>query len=257
MREQIKNMKIGKKLYTLVGVALVGMFLIGLLSIKLMGNLNGETKIIAEKWLPSLYLAQGMDTQLAQIRLNEVASVTAQTAEQRATNVNKVTQAVDKLDASMTSYSTYLSTTEGRKLYEALQTAWANYKQQVDTPVMTMVRDGQQMEALTLLDGEGLEKYEAVSLALNNLSAFNNEGSDDAYNESNATYRTAIIAQVAVMVVVVVVGIFFSVLIIGCIRIPVGELEDVAIQMAQGNLDVQINYQSKDEIGVLDRKSVV
>ena len=251
MREQIKNMKIGKKLYTLVGVALVGMFLIGLLSIKLMGNLNGETKIIAEKWLPSLYLAQGMDTQLAQIRLNEVASVTAQTAEQRATNVNKVTQAVDKLDASMTSYSTYLSTTEGRKLYEALQTAWANYKQQVDTPVMTMVRDGQQMEALTLLDGEGLEKYEAVSLALNNLSAFNNEGSDDAYNESNATYRTAIIAQVAVMVVVVVVGIFFSVLIIGCIRIPVGELEDVAIQMAQGNLDVQINYQSKDEIGVL------
>ena len=53
------------------------------------------------------------------------------------------------------------------------------------------------------------------------------------------------------MVVVVVVGIFFSVLIIGCIRIPVGELEDVAIQMAQGNLDVQINYQSKDEIGVL------
>ena len=38
MREQIKNMKIGKKLYTLVGVALVGMFLIGLLSIKLMGN---------------------------------------------------------------------------------------------------------------------------------------------------------------------------------------------------------------------------
>lgn len=156
MREQIKNMKIGKKLYTLVGVALVGMFLIGLLSIKLMGNLNGETKIIAEKWLPSLYLAQGMDTQLAQIRLNEVASVTAQTAEQRATNVNKVTQAIDKLDASMTSYSTYLSTTEGRKLYEALQTAWANYKQQVDTPVMTMVRDGQQMEALTLLDGEGL-----------------------------------------------------------------------------------------------------
>ena len=251
MREQIKNMKIGKKLYTLVGVALVGMFLIGLLSIKLMGNLNGETKIIAEKWLPSLYLAQGMDTQLAQIRLNEVASVTAQTAEQRATNVNKVAQAIDKLDASMTSYSTYLSTTEGRKLYEALQTAWANYKQQVDTPVMTMVRDGQQMEALTLLDGEGLEKYEAVSLALNNLSAFNNEGSDDAYNESNATYRTAIIAQVAVMVVVVVVGIFFSVLIIGCIRIPVGELEDVAIQMAQGNLDVQINYQSKDEIGVL------
>lgn len=117
--------------------------------------------------------------------------------------------------------------------------------------MMTMVRDGQQMEALTLLDGEGLEKYEAVSLALNNLSAFNNEGSDDAYNESNATYRTAIIAQVAVMVVVVVVGIFFSVLIIGCIRIPVGELEDVAIQMAQGNLDVQINYQSKDEIGVL------
>ena len=48
MREQIKNMKIGKKLYTLVGVALVGMFLIGLLSI------NGcPAFILPREWILS------------------------------------------------------------------------------------------------------------------------------------------------------------------------------------------------------------
>ncbi|MCI8948997.1 MAG: HAMP domain-containing protein [Lachnospiraceae bacterium] len=252
MKERIKNLNIGKKLYVLVGIALIGMFAIGLLSIKLMGTLNGETLIIAEKWMPSLNLAEGMNTTLSNIRLDELAYVTNADPAKASSNASAVTEEVNKMDSSVASYGSYVTTTEGKRLYENLQSAWSTYKQQIDSQVMSLMKNNQQREALDLLESnDGINLYNAITAALTDLAAFNSNGSTEAYHESNQTYRSAIIAQVAVMVVVVIIGICFSILIIGGIRIPVSELEQVAIQIAQGNLDVQISYQSKDELGVL------
>ena len=115
MKERIKNLSIGKKLYVLVGVALIGMFAIGLLSIKLMGNLNGETLIIAEKWMPSLNLAEGMNTTLSNIRLDELAYVTNEDPADAATYAANLAEDVNKMDTSVASYGSYVSTTEGKR----------------------------------------------------------------------------------------------------------------------------------------------
>lgn len=249
MAEKIKNLKIGVKLYILVGIALAGMLLIGAISISLMGNLNGETVIIAEKWMPSLALAEEMNTSITDIRLGELNYITAG-AERKQEMANSMNQGISAMDANVTSYGGYVSTAEGRSLYETLQSKWAEYKQ-MHNQLVGMIQNGQFQEALDYLEAEGLTVYNSVTSALDALGAFNNQGSQDAYSESNRTYRSAIIIQVIVMAIVVVIGILFSVVIIGGIRMPVTELERAAIQMAQGDLDVEINYQSKDEIGIL------
>ena len=53
MMNWIRNLKIGKKLYLLVGIALAGMCALGLMSFVLMGRLSSATVQIAEKWMPS------------------------------------------------------------------------------------------------------------------------------------------------------------------------------------------------------------
>ena len=54
-----------------------------------------------------------------------------------------------------------------------------------------------------------------------------------------------------VVIVIILVGVFFSFVIIRLIKTPISEIENAAIKMAEGNLDVEISYTSKDELGVL------
>ena len=254
MGQWIKNLKISAKLYVLVGVALVGMCAIGLISIFLMGNLNSQTVIIAEKWMPSLGVAEQMHTNVANVRLYEESYINAATQQASENHSSNLTQAIATMDSSVANYGGYVSTAEGKKLYEALQSSWSAYKN-VDSQLVNLVKNNRKEEAEALLNSEeGSSAYNKVLTDLNAMSDFNTQGSQDAYNESNETYRGAIICQVAVMIVVFIIGIFFSMTIIRSIRMPVTELEKAAIEMANGRLDVNISYQSKDEIGVLSEQ---
>ncbi len=248
MANSIKNLNIGKKLYVLVGIALAGMLLIGFLSIALMGSVNGNVEIISSKWMPSLVLAERMDTSLANVRVAEQNYVIDPEAPAGAENMQK---AANAMDAYVSGYGSYVSTSEGSKLYQNLQSVWSTYKQ-IDNNVLNLMKEGKVEEAEELLNGsEGANAYNAVLTALSALSTFNEDGSDKAYSESVRTYRIALFSQVAVMLVVVIIGIAFSVVIIRGIRVPVTEIAKAAIQMGQGSLDVTINYESKDELGVL------
>jgi methyl-accepting chemotaxis protein len=227
------------------------MLALGFVSIMLMGTLNGETKLIAEKWMPSCTLADQMNTTVSNLRLYEVRYVTSDDASKMQNYSGRISQQISSMDSYVSSYGNYVSTAEGRQLYEALQSTWSAYKQ-VDSKLGDLVRAGQTAEAWNLLDSdEGSGAFDAVTAAMENLSSFNTRGSEEAYDESNVTYRNAAAIQVALMVIVILIGVVFSTIIITSIRQPVAEIEEAAIQMAKGNLDAEITYQSKDELGVL------
>ncbi len=54
-----------------------------------------------------------------------------------------------------------------------------------------------------------------------------------------------------IIAAVVFVGVVFSIVIIRLIKTPISEIENAAIKMAEGDLDVKISYTAKDELGVL------
>ena len=70
MAAHIKNLKISLKLYILVGVALIGMLIIGGISFFLMGRLNSKSDNISTGWLPRIDTARDMTGTLSNIRLN-------------------------------------------------------------------------------------------------------------------------------------------------------------------------------------------
>ena len=65
---------------------------------------------------------------------------------------------------------------------------------------------------------------------------------------------SATVFMVVLMVVLVLFGLIFSAMVIREIRIPVKEIEAAAVQMGQGNLDIQLHYTGKDELGVLSEQ---
>ena len=254
MRQKIRNFKIRAKLYLLVGIALAGMLALGAVSFVLMNNLNGETDIIAQKWMPSCTLADRMNITVSNMRLYEVRYVTSDTEAKVQTYSGKVNKEMGSMDSYVSSYAGYVTTAEGRKLYENLQSTWAAYKQ-IDSRLTELVKNGQIAEAWALLDSdEGNGAYEAVIAAMEELADFNTRGSEGAYEESESTYRNAIIIMVLLMAVVILIGVIFSMIIIKSIREPVTELEEAAIQMARGNLDVALlPVTTEDEVGVVSK----
>ena len=67
MINYIRNLRIRLKLYILIGVALIGMLLIGGMSFSLMGRLNEMTSDISASWMPSIDTARDMSTTLSNI----------------------------------------------------------------------------------------------------------------------------------------------------------------------------------------------
>ena len=112
MKNKIKNLKISFKLYILVGVALIGMLIIGGISFFLMGRLNDMTNDISNSWLPSINTARDMETTISNIRLNELRVLTALTDETADKSLQYIEQEKSNMNDLLTKYESLIDEEE-------------------------------------------------------------------------------------------------------------------------------------------------
>ena len=252
MTNGIRNLKISFKLYILVGVALIGMLIIGGMSFFLMNRMNDKTSDITASWLPSVDVAREMDTTISNVRLNELAYLTAGSEEMAEMSLTYVQKEGEDMDALLEKYGSLLDSEE-QELYNNLKNLWTQYSQDNDK-IMELAGQGKIKEARALLDGECVEIYGAMQSAIEDIITYNSEGSDAVTAESRKLYSLSLIAMAVIMIVIIIIGVIFSYIIIRGIKFPIFEIENAAVKMAQGNLDVDISYTSKDELGVLSNQ---
>ncbi len=249
MIHYIQNLKIRLKLYILIGVALMGMLIIGAMSFSLMGRMNDMTSDISTSWLPSINTARDLTTTISNIRLNELGYLTAISDEVEASSLQYLEKEKEEMDTLLAAYGGLIDEEE-RGFYDNAMNLWAQYKK-ADEEMMALAGQGRPDEARAMLEGECVGLYNSLNKAFSDIIVYNTEGSDDATEESLFLYRTATLLMAAVILAVILVGVFFSVVVIRLIKTPISEIEGAAIRMAEGDLDVEISYTSKDELGVL------
>ncbi len=245
----IRNLKIRLKLYILIGIALLGMLIIGGMSFYLMGEMNEMTSDISTSWLPSIDIARELSTTISNIRMNELGYITASSDEAGESSLQYLHDESGSMDTLLASYGELIDEEE-RDFYENSLNLWEQYKE-VDEEMMALTRQGRIEDARALLDGEAEELYISLNNAFEEIITYNTQGSDKATEESFYLYETATYLMGAVIITIILVGVFFSIVIIRLIKKPISEIEKAAIKMAEGDLDVEISYTSKDELGVL------
>ena len=245
----IRNLKIRLKLYILIGVALLGMLIISGMSFLLMGRLNDMTNDIASSWLPSVDVARDLSTTLSNIRLNELGYLTAISDEVEESSLGYLQSEKAEMDSLLAAYGAMIDEEESN-FYLTAMNFWTQYSQ-ADEEIMSLARQGRVNEARAILEGECVDLYNSLSGAFNDIITYNTQGSDSAAEESASLYQTAVILMAAIVIAIILVGVFFSFVIIRLIKTPISEMEQAAIRMAEGDLDVEISYTSKDELGVL------
>lgn len=249
MKKFFQKLKLSQKLHILVEVALVGMLLIGVISINLMGRLNEQTTDISTSWLPSVDVAREMNTTISKIRLHELGYLTATSSESKNSSLEDLEQEKEEMTSLLEEYGGLIDEEE-RTFYEAAENAWAAYNQ-ADEELIALAKQGKTEEARKILEGECVEFYNSVTASLSDIIEYNTQGSVQAAEEGTVLYRTSIFVQSLVIVLLMVVLLYFSFVIIRCIKLPIFEIENAAVKMAQGDLDIDISYTSPDELGVL------
>ena len=252
MASRIKNLKISLKLYILIGVALSGMLIIGGISFYLMGVLNHRTDNISTGWLPRIDTARDMTGTLSNIRLNELRYLTALSDKVMETSLQYVEKEKGEMDALFAKYKE-LTTGEEKALYDTAFEFWTQYSE-ADDRLMTLAKQGDIDGARAILEGECIDLYISLNSALDEIINYTEEGSQEETDSSENLYRDAIILQIGVMVIIYLIGTYFFVIIIRGIKYPILEIESAASRMAQGDLDVEISYTSKDELGILSKQ---
>ena len=249
MIHHIKNLKIRLKLYILIGVALLGMLIISGMSFFLMGRMNDMTSDIATSWLPSVDVAREMSTTISNIRLNELEYLSADSDNKKETSLQYLQDGNETMDTLLAAYGDMIDEEE-RNFYDNANNLWIRYQAAAEE-MMALAKQGRSENARGILDGECETLFNSLNSAFDDIINYNTKGSDDAAAESTSLYKTATLTMAAVVIAIILVGVFFSFVIIRLIKIPISEIKNAATKMAEGDLDVKISYTSKDELGVL------
>ena len=249
MIRYIQNLKIRLKLYILIGVALFGMLLISGMSFFLMGQMNEMTSDIATSWLPSVDIGRELSNTISNIRLNELGYLTAMSDDMEKSSLQYLQGEKEDMEALLATYGALIDEEEQDFYHNALN-FWTQYKE-TDERIMALAAQGRIEDAREILDGECVDLYNSLNSAFDQIITYNTQGSDDAAEESASLYRTAVCVMAGIVFAVILVGVFFSFVVIRLIKMPISEIESAAVKMAEGDLDVVISYTSKDELGVL------
>ncbi len=249
MINYIRNLGIRLKLYILIGVALFGMLIISGMSFFLMGRMNDMTGDIATSWLPSVDIARDLSSTLSNIRLNELGYLTAISDDVEESSLQYLEKEKKNMETLLATYGALIDEEE-QDFYNTAMNFWTQYNK-ADEKMMALAKQGRIENARMILEGECVDLYNSLNSAFNDIIVYNTEGSNGAAEKSSSLYRTAIYAMAAIVIAVILVGVFFSFVIIRLIKTPISEIENAAIKMAEGDLDIKISYSSKDELGVL------
>lgn len=246
----MKNLKIKTKLFLLVVFMLIGMVALGFMSLSYMKRINEGSTDISDIWLPSVIASEELNTLTSDFRREEYKHIVAQDQQTMQDAETKMEDRSKRIEETFDTYMASLITDEtDRQLIEGARNEWNEYLSNHDE-LIALSRENKTDEAMEIVLGT-ISLYDDVSDLLLDVVEYNKDGADAASLNGDRLFSQAGRVVVIALVVIAALCVLMAIYIIRSISKPVGELDNVAKKIAEGDLDQNITYKSKDEIGTL------
>ncbi len=244
------NLTIAKKLLISFGLMCALVIGVGAFAVVELDKVNSVATDMEVNWLPSTQLTSDMNTNTSDLRIAELQHVLSVTPEEMVHWEKNMSEVQATLANNQSRYEPLISSDKERALYEQFKQAWTAYMTLHDK-VIALSRENKDDEAKTLLHGESQKKFDEASARLLDLVQLNVAGAQDASRQGDELYVSArtltwLVMTLAV-VLVGVLAVFLSRLIASPLKMLVSKVDAVAA----GNLSVDIQQCTHDEIGKL------
>lgn len=222
----------------------------GVFSIVQLGQVNQSSTEIRDDWMPSLRAASAMRFYIAYYRTKEMRHILADTAAEQATVEQEAADLKKEVDARRETYQKLISSPEEKALFEMFEKDWIAY-QDVSKTLIDLSRQNRRDEAKALMKNESKHTFDAATGDLQKLVLLNDAGAADVNERGNQLYSSARLSIIVALVAALLVGLVLALFISRIISRPLRQAAAVATQLAEGDLNVQIEVGSKDETGLV------
>lgn len=242
--------KIGSRLSIAFGSVLLLLLLTGITGIMGLKNIDPLVKeMYEERLVPTLDLDEICRTWY-KVRINALQLILSNDGAQREVIKKKQETMRHLIDSLTVEYSaTTMTDEESATLAEYKKSAeqyWA-----IRNEVVDLAMQERKDEALALANSKAFEAFSRMEHLLNDLITIQSKVGAELYQTSSETIGTASTGMYSSLGVSVLLTVWLSVLITRSVSRPVATLEDAARRVAEGDMNIKVSIETKDEVGSL------
>jgi len=250
----LNDFKIGTRLGAAFAGVLALTILLGAFSIAQLSVVNDATRDEATHWLAATRGLGDYRSAIDNIRRVEVQHITATAAADYDKREKRIAELKVKAGDAWKAYSTTRAPGEVRSVDSAIEAAQQKFFE-ADAALLKTSREsgGFNEEVRKAYNGESLQKFNALTAAVDKGVALQGEGAYTAYQDSQKTYQSTRTAVIVLLLITVAIGGVLARFITRGITRPVAVAVQLARTVASGDLTSTIEVRSRDEIGELQR----
>lgn len=244
------NLKVGVKLiigFIIVAIIAGTIGIVGAVNIK---AIDDADKKLYETMTEPLGELTFMVDSYQRMRGNVKDLLLAKTPEEIIEAEEKIALRNEEFTTHITSFEKTLFSEEGKALVEDI----ISNKKLYDQLVLEIIDDlkvGDKAAAEVIIDGEGNKLRTQIEEDYRTLIELKVKAAEETADENIEIANTAMTAMIVLIAVGILVSILLGILISRMIKKPLNKMLAVAKEIAKGDLDVELDIDTKDEIGDL------
>ncbi|MGE5429486.1 MAG: methyl-accepting chemotaxis protein [Syntrophomonadaceae bacterium] len=247
------NLRIGQKLILSFIVVSALTVIVGVQGLSSMGSINEMLEnLYSNETLGISYLKEA-NVDLVYFGRAQNNFLLAASAEDRIKFQQRMDQYENMMKQNIAEARPLIHSEKGEMLLAQFEAAWQDYKSVSDQVVSLGNTENieTRRESVVLAQGKAREKSDIVDTLLIKLARIKEDNGKRYFAESDQMYSRARLFMILMIIGAVGLGIGLGIFISRLISKPVRELSEAAEKMALGDVDVQVNAVSKDELGML------
>ena len=255
---KIKNLRLSRKLFLGFGFVLLMLFGVNILSIHQMNRLKLEIDNFNNQWLPSALAVSALNLNTADLRRSQLQYAFTFDDETKQELATSMITTIDKINENLDTYAK-LKQQKGeirelikdeKTLFRGFEADWETY-QDLSFTIFRLSRENKQVEAYELLDGQTKVIYSSINDKLQKLLSFYQEEVVEGAKNADLVFQATKKLITSLVIVTIILSTLFVMWLIRWIKYPIRQLEKGAKKVAGGDLSVQLDISSEDEIGNL------
>lgn len=244
------NLNIAKRLiisFLVVAFIAAVVGAVGLISIT---NINNADTALYEENALGLQYAGTASSYYQRLRYNMLKVITDDAAN-REENLSKLDICITTVDQNLTDYEkSCIESEKDRELIESIKSQWEQYKA-YEKKAVEFINAGQMDQAQSIIFIDANTTGDALIKLFDEFMANNADSAKQKSDSNNSTAATASLTMIIVISAGVIISLILGVSIARGISKPVNKLVDAADKLALGDINVNVEANTRDEIGKL------
>ena len=244
-----KDLKISKKLAVGFGAVELLLVVLGIFSLVQLSKVNDDSIQLGSNWLISVEKLGEVQNAASSLRRFELAHIVDATEAETRHTIELEQQSKEELKNGEAEYEPTVSSDEERRIYQQTKADLDKYLSVRDR-VVELADHDKKKEASQLAMAEGLSSYTAAWKDINDDVALNVKGGDQSMKEAAATYSSARLWVIGILIAGCVLGFLVATMIGKAVAAPASRMVEMIQGLAGNNLAMNdLDIVSRDELG--------